>query len=101
MKYIEKIESFPIFVTNDYLEETKEFKDTKGAIDIRKSKKDSTHNGRKRTKGQTSISKTLHRKLKIKQHEFIKTGGELMGSGRVTSFCSTSGTRRVTLVKIQ
>jgi hypothetical protein len=68
MKYIEKIESFPIFVTNDYLQQTKEFKDTKGAINIRKSKKDRTHNGRKRTKGQTSIHKTLHRKLKIKQH---------------------------------
>jgi hypothetical protein len=34
MKYIEEIESFPIFVTNDYLKETKEFKDTKGAINI-------------------------------------------------------------------
>ena len=50
MKYIEKIESFPIFVTNDYLQETKEFKDTKGAIDIRKSKKDRTHNGQKKNK---------------------------------------------------
>jgi hypothetical protein len=28
----------------------------------------------------------------------LKTGGELMCSGRVSSFCSTSGTRRVNLV---
>jgi hypothetical protein len=28
----------------------------------------------------------------------LKTGGELMCSGRVSSFCSTSGTRRINLV---
>jgi len=34
---------------------------------------------RKRIKGQTMIYKTLHRKLKIKQHEpSLKTGDELM-----------------------
>jgi hypothetical protein len=50
-------------------------------------------------KGQTTIFKTLHRKLKIGQHEpHIKTGGELMCSGNVDSSCSTSGTRRVILV---
>jgi hypothetical protein len=32
---------------------------------------------RKRTKGQTTIYKTLHRKLKIEQHEPTKTGVEL------------------------
>jgi hypothetical protein len=48
---------------------------------------------RKRTKGQTMIYKTLHRKLKIEQH-----GGELMCSGRVNSFFSPCGTRCVTLV---
>ena len=32
--------------------------------------KDRLHNGqKKRTKGQTSIDNTLHRKLKIEQHE--------------------------------
>jgi len=43
--------------------------------------------------------KTLHRKLKIKQHEtHQKPGGELGYSGRVNSSCSTSGTCRVTFV---
>jgi len=31
----------------------------------------------------------------------LKTGGELRCSGRVRSFCSTSGTRRFDLVTIQ
>ena len=45
-----------------YLKE--EFEDTKGVIRIRKSKKDRQHNAkRKRTKGQTTIYKTLRRKL--------------------------------------
>ena len=51
---------------------------------------------RKNTKGQTTIYKTLNRKLKIEQHE-LKTGGELVFSRRVISFYSTIGTRRVTL----
>ena len=53
----------------------KKSEDTKGAIGIRKSKKNRQHmyNGQKkkdkRTKGQTTIYKTLHRKLKIEQHD--------------------------------
>jgi hypothetical protein len=54
---------------------------------------------RKKTKGQTTIYKTLHRKINIEQHEpHQKSGGELRCSGRVNSSCSTNGTRRVTLV---
>jgi len=41
-----------------------EFDDTKWVIRIRKSKKDRQHNGQKK-KGQTTIYKTLHIKLKI------------------------------------
>ena len=41
-----------------------EFDYTKGAISIRISKKDRQHNGQKK-KGQTTIYKTLHIKLKI------------------------------------
>jgi len=37
----------------------------------------------KMTKGQTTIYKTLHRKLKIDQHDPLKAGSELM--------CSTMG----------
>jgi len=54
---------------------------------------------RKRTKGQTTIYKTLHRKTKYRPTRTPrKTGGELMCSGRVISSSSTYGTRRVTLV---
>jgi len=56
---------------------------------------------RKSTKGQTTISKTLHRKLKIEQHEPTKIRGEPKCSGMVHSSCLISGTRRVTLVTNQ
>ena len=48
-----------------------EFKDTKGEIRSRKLKKrkDNTMANRKKTKEQATIYKTLHRKLKIGQHE--------------------------------
>ena len=47
------------------------FEDTKGLIRSDKSKKDSQHNGQKkqRTKGQTTICTTLHRKVMIEQNE--------------------------------
>jgi hypothetical protein len=58
--------------------------DAKEEIRSRKSKKE-----RIRTKEQTMISKTLHRKLKIEQHNpHLKSG---MGSS-----CSISGTHHVT-----
>ena len=44
-----------------------EFEDTKGIIKIRKLK-DRQHNNQMK-KGQTTIYKILHRKLKIEQHE--------------------------------
>ena len=49
------------------------FEDTKGVTRSRKFKIDRQHNGqnkiKKKTKGQTMICKTLHRKLKIEQHK--------------------------------
>ena len=45
-----------------------EFEDTKGVIRIRKSKKDRQHKHQKK-KGQTTIYKAIHRKLKIEQQE--------------------------------
>jgi len=51
---------------------------------------------RKRTEGKIFIYKTLHRKLKDPAtRTTIKTG---KNSGRVSSSCSTSGIRRVTLI---
>ena len=46
----------------------------------------------------TIIHKTLHRKLNIEQKTNpTKDRGELMCTGRKSSFCSTGGTRLVTL----
>ena len=50
----------------------------------------------KSAKEQIKIYKTLHRKLKIKQHEPEYKQG--MNYVRVSSSCSNSGTHRVTLV---
>jgi hypothetical protein len=49
--------------------------DTKGVIRIRISKKYKTMTKRKRTKWQTTIYKTLHRKLKVEQHGPTKNRG--------------------------
>ena len=76
-----------------------EFEDTKGVIRIRKSKKsDNTMAKIKRTKGKTTIYKTLYRKLKIRQRNCLKSGDELRCSGSVSRSFSTSDTLRVTLV---
>jgi len=44
------------------------FEETKGVIRIRKSKDKQRNGQRETTKGQTTIYKILHRKLKIEQH---------------------------------
>ena len=52
---------------------------------------DNTMAEAKRTKGQTTIYKTLHRKLKIDQHEpNSKPGGELMQNLFMTLFKNNS-----------
>jgi hypothetical protein len=50
---------------------------------------------RKKDKRTNNDLHNIHIKLKIEEHEPQKTGGEFRCSGRVSSFCSTSGTRRV------
>ena len=50
---------------------------------------------RKRTKGQTMIYNTLHRKLKSTNTNPIKTGGAPRCARSVRSSCSTSDIRRV------
>jgi hypothetical protein len=72
-----------------------EFEGTKGVIRIRISKKDRQHNGQKDK--QRSTKHTYKTKDRVTQTP-LKTGGELMCSGRVSSFCSTSDTHRVNLV---
>ena len=51
----------------------KEFEGTKGVIRINKSKKDRQHNGQKKGTRTNNDLKTLHRKLKIEQHEAHST----------------------------
>ena len=54
-----------------------EKKSTRGVIKFRKSKKDGQYNGKiKGTKGQTTIYKTLQRKLNIEKHEPLKHTGD-------------------------
>jgi hypothetical protein len=57
-----------IFVGKYNFVDREKFEDTKGVFKSRKSKKDRQHNG-KRKKGQTTINKIPHSKLKIEQHE--------------------------------
>ena len=45
------------------------FEDIKGIIRRRKSKEDRKYNGQIKDKGQTTIYKTIHRKLKNEQHK--------------------------------
>jgi len=59
-----------IYKATKYSNKVKEeYEDIKGVIRIRKSKKDNTMAKRKMAKGQTTIYKTLHIKLKIELHE--------------------------------
>ena len=78
---------------------TEEFEDTKGVIRNRKSK-DRQHNSKKKKgkKTNTDPQNITHKTKDRVARTPIKTGVELRCSGRVSSSCSTSGTRRVNLV---
>jgi hypothetical protein len=76
-----------------------EFEDTKGIIRICISKKNRQHNGQKKKYKRTQQStKHTHKTKDRVTRTPLKTRGELECSGRVGSFYSTSGTRRVNLV---
>ena len=45
------------------------------------------------------IYKILHRKLKTAKQTLLITGGEVVCSGRVGCFCSTTGTRRINVYR--
>jgi hypothetical protein len=80
---------------------SEEFEDTKGVIKNCKSKKDRQHNGRKKTDKRTNndLQNITHKTKDRVTRTPLKTGDELRYSGRESSSCSTSGTRRVTLVR--
>ena len=67
----------------------------KGEIRIRKSMKDRQHTGQKDKQRST---KHTHKTKDRVTRTTPKTGGELRYSGRISSSCSTSGTRRLNLV---
>ena len=76
-----------------------EFEDTKGAIIIRISKKNRQHNGKKKVQKDKQRSTKHGYKTKDRVTRTpLKTGCELRCSGRVSSSCSTIGTRGVNLV---
>ena len=69
--------------------------ETKGVIRHGNSQKDRQYNVQiKNTKGQTTIYKTLHRKLINRATQIpLNTGVELICFGEVRSFCFTSEIR--------
>ena len=60
-----------------------EFEDTKGVIRIHKSKKDRQHSGQKEKKTNNDLQDITHTTKDRVTRTPIKTGGELMCSGRV------------------
>ena len=70
-----------------------EFEDTGGVIRIRKSK-NRQHNGLKKKNKKRSSKHTHNAKDRVTRTA-LKTGGKLRCTGRVSSSCSTSGTRRL------
>jgi hypothetical protein len=77
-----------------------EFEDTKEVVRIRKSKKDIQHNGqRQKDKRTNNDPQNITHKTKGRVTRTpLKTEDELRCSGRVSSSCSTSYTRRLILV---
>jgi hypothetical protein len=73
-----------------------EFEDTKGAIGIRISKKNRQHNGQKKKYKRTNnnLQNITYKTKDRVTRTTLKTEDELRCSGRVSSSCSTSDTRR-------
>jgi hypothetical protein len=69
----------PIAITSDNI-----FRIPNGQSEAVNRRTDNTVVKRKRSEGHTTICKTLHRKLKIEQHELIENWGEVMGTRGVT-----------------
>ena len=72
----------------------------KGVIKIRKSKKDRQHNGQKKKRQEDKQRFPIHytENLRSSNTNSTKIRCEIICSRRVGTSCSTSGTRRVTLV---
>ena len=75
-----------------------EFEDTKRVIRIHKSKKNRQPNGQKKKEKKNDLQNITHKTKDRETRTTLKTRCELRCSGRVGSYCSTSGARRVTIV---
>ena len=75
----------------------KEFEDLKGVFRIHKSRKDRQHHVQKKKDKRTNndLQNITHKTKYRLTRTPLKTGGQLMCSGGVSSSCSTSGTRRL------
>ena len=77
-----------------------EFKETKGVIRIRKSKRDRQNNGKKKKeqKDKQRSTKTTQNTKDRGTRTALNIGGELRCPGRIGSSLSTSDTRRVNII---
>jgi hypothetical protein len=83
-----------MFEINKYHEE---FEDTKEVVSSSKSKNDRQHNcpTKKDTRTNNDLQKLTHKTKVCVTRTPAKTGGKLRFSERVSSSCSTSGSRRI------
>ena len=74
-----------------------ELEDTKEIVSSSKSKNDRQHNCPKKNDARTNndLQKLTHKTKDCVTRTPAKTGGKLRFSGRVSSSCSTSGSRRI------
>ena len=88
-----------IHVANWIISLKDKFEDNKGLIRSDKSKKDRQYNGqqKKDKKVDNDLQKTTQKTKVWVTRTSLKSGCELRFFGRVTSFCYTSDTRRITI----
>ena len=91
---------YPFAILELVMHLKEDFEDTKEVIRIRISKTNGQHNGQKKKDKRTNNDlQNIHIKTKDQVTRTpLKSRDELGCSGNVSSFCSTSGTRRVNLI---
>ena len=86
-----------IIYQNKSVSRLEEFEESKGVIRNRKSKNDRQYNGQKKKEIGTKneLQNTTEKTKDRATQTLLKTGDELMCSGRVNTSCTTYDTRRV------
>jgi hypothetical protein len=98
VRSVRRVWRYHVCIQNLYIEE-EEFEDTKGQPEsVYRRRTDNTMTKRKCTKGQKRSTKHTYKTKDRVTRTPLKTGSELRCYGRVSSSCSTSGTRHVNLV---